>query len=117
MKESKVYLIQEPNSEKDLSSAAKQGKIVTIFSSHEKPAFNVPESLQRIYESLLSFDQKNDSICFAGGDPLLEFLVGIVVERLQFEQVTHLVWNRERDSSGEKTGKGYYIPKIIHLVG
>lgn len=115
MKQATVYLIQEPNTEKDLSSAAAHGRIVPIFSAYDKPSLNINASLQKMYEVLSDYDQEQDAICFAGGDPLLEFLAGIVIERLQFDKVNHLVWNRERGSNGERTGRGFYLPKMILL--
>lgn len=111
-----VYLIQEPTTEKDLSSAAQYGKIVPILASSDKPSQSPEKSLETLWNSLQNYRPAIDYICFAGGDPLAEFLAGIVLERLAFENITRLVWNRIRDSSGVRSGTGFYMPKIIKLV-
>jgi len=110
-----VYLLQEPTSDKDLSSAAKQGRIVPIISNTEKPSQNIAATIDKLAGSLKHYDPACDSICFAGGDPIVQFLAGVVLERLGFDEVTHLVWNRER-IDGQKTGSGFYMPKRVSLV-
>lgn len=111
----KVYLLQEPTSEKDLSSAAKYGAIFPIIDSKEKVAMNIESVFNLIYDALENYDPDADFICFAGGDPLLEFMAGIIISRLGFTEVTHLVWNRERNGGGYHSGQGYYMPKTIKL--
>ena len=112
-----VYLLQLPTTEKDLSSAAKYGKIVPIFDSGDKPLLNATKSFDILYNALESFDQDKDYLCAAGGDPLLEFFAGVVMVNLHITSVMHLVWNRVRDGDGIRNGTGYYIPKKIILKG
>lgn len=115
MKDSTVYLLQEPTSEKDLSSAAKYGRISPIIYAHEKPMQSIQQTMNRIYNCLEQFDPENDYICFAGGDPIIPFLAGVAMERIGFESVKYLVWNRDRGLDGSKTGTGFYIPKSIPI--
>lgn len=110
-----VYLLQEPTSEKDLSSAEKYGRLKPIIGAEDKPSLNPLQTLNKIYDALYNYDSEQDSLCFAGGDPLVEFLAGIAIERLGIEEVTHLVWNREKDGNGKRTGKGFYVPKKINI--
>lgn len=110
-----VYLLQEPTSDKDLSSAAKQGRIVPIIRNGDRPSQNVAATIDRLAAALKYYDPESDSICFAGGDPIVQFLAGVVLERLGYEEVTHLIWNRER-VDGQKTGSGFYMPKRISLI-
>lgn len=110
-----VYLLQEPTSDKDLSSAAKQGRIVSIMTSSDKPSQNVEATIDKLASYLKYYDPMCDSICFAGGDPIVQFLAGVVLERLGYDEVVHLIWNRER-IDGQKTGSGFYMPKRISLL-
>lgn len=110
-----VYLLQEPTSDKDLSSAAKQGRIVPIMGSNERPSQNIAATIDKLASALKHYDSSCDSICFAGGDPIVQFLAGVVLERLGYDEVTHLIWNREC-IGGQKTGSGFYMPKRISLV-
>lgn len=110
-----VYLLQEPTSDKDLSSAAKQGRIVPIISNTEKPSQNIAATIDKLASSLKHYDPGCDALCFAGGDPIVQFLAGVVLERLGFDEVTFLLWNRER-IDGQKTGSGFYMPKKISLI-
>lgn len=110
-----VYLLQEPTSDKDLSSAAKYGRIVPILEQGDKPSKNTVYAIEKLAESLKYYDQSCDAICFAGGDPIVQFLAGVVLERLGFDEITYLVWNRER-IDGQRTGSGFYLPKRIGLV-
>lgn len=110
-----VYLLQEPTSDKDLSSAAKQGRIHPIISNTEKPSQNIAATIDKLAAALKFYDPSCDSICFAGGDPIVQFLAGVVLERLGYDEVTHLIWNRER-VDGQKTGSGFYMPKKVSLI-
>jgi hypothetical protein len=114
-KSSTVYLLQEPTSDKDLSSAARQGRIVPIMSSNDRPSQNVGATIDKLASHLKYYDPTTDAICFAGGDPIIQFLAGVVLERLGFDEVVFLAWNRER-IDGQKTGAGFYMPKRISLV-
>lgn len=111
-----VYLLQEPTSDKDLSSALVYGRIYPIIGSNEQPAKDIPRTMNKLAVALRNYDPSCDSICFAGGDPMVELLAGIVLERLGFEEVIHLVWNRERADNGIRTGHGCYMPKRINLL-
>lgn len=111
-----VFLIQEPNTDKDLSSAKQFGKIRPIISAEEKPAQNITGVMNKLYAALEDYNYQTDVICFAGGDPLLEFLTGVAVASLALPEITHLIWNRERSPDGSRSGSGFYIPKKIRLI-
>lgn len=115
MSESTVYLLQEPTSEKDLSSAATYGRLFPIIGAHEKPSQNIQQTINKLYACLETFNSEKDYLCFAGGDPIIPFLAGVVMERIGFETVTHLIWNRERSNDGARTGSGFYMPKTIPI--
>jgi len=110
-----VYIPQEATSEKDLSSAAKYGKIHSIIGVYDRPADNTISALSRLYESLADFDPKQDYICLAGGDPIVGLLTGVVLERLGIESFKQLYWTRERDEDGQRTGQGTYLPRTVSI--
>ncbi len=110
-----VYLLQEPTTQRDLSSAEKYGKIVSIIGSNEKPSINIPSALSKITNAMTKYRPEFDVIVFAGSDPIVEFLLGVVAERLQLKELTKLIWNRSRDPEGRLNGGGFYVPKKIQL--
>lgn len=110
-----VYILQEPTSDKDLSSAAKQGRLVPLLSSNDRPSQNIAATVDKLAAALKYYDPSQDSLCFAGGDPIVLLLTGVVLERFGFNEVTYLLWNRER-VDGQKTGNGFYMPKKISLI-
>lgn len=110
-----VYIIQEPTSEKDLSSAAQYGALKPILSSEENPLKNIMASMNKIYNALYDYDSEQDHICFPGGDPVALLLTGAVAERLGIEELSYLVWNRERDNTGNRKSTGFYVPKKIKI--
>lgn len=115
MTDSKVYLLQEPTSEKDFSSAIKYGALLPVLGAYDNPSHNVLFCMNKMYDALQNFDEQQDYICIAGGDPLCGFLAGVVMERLGFENVNHLIWNRERDEDGNRKKTGFYVPKCIPI--
>ena len=112
---STVFLLQEPTSDKDLSSAAKYGRLEPIIASHDKPSQEIQKTMNKLYFALERFNPATDYICIAGGDPIVPFLAGVAMERIGFESVKHLVWNRERAPEGGKTGAGFYVPRSIPI--
>lgn len=110
-----VYLIQEPTSDKDLSSAAKYGKIVPLIGSDERPSTNIQFTINKLISILQNFNAEEDYICFAGGDPVIPMLIGVVMERLNFDEFNYLVWNRSRNIDGCRTGAGFYVPKKMTI--
>lgn len=115
MQDSIVYVLQEPTSEKDFSSAVKYGKIVPIIGQHDKPSWNVNLALQKLSNALKNYNPETDYICFPGGDPLVQLLAGIMLERHNVKEVNYLQWNRKRDVTG-RTTEGFYVPKKIQIA-
>lgn len=109
-----VYLLQEPTPDKDLTSAANLGKIQVILTTGDNPGFNIFATLEKLTKVLCNYRPRIDFICFAGGDPIVQFCTGIVIEKLAYEEVTYLIWNREK-KNGVRTGTGFYFPKPIRL--
>lgn len=115
MKESTVYLLQDPSTEKDLSSAAKYGKIEIMVGAQDKPSVNVAAAMATIRQAINSYDSESDYLCHAGGDPLVLLLTGIELERKGISEITYLIWNRSRDKDGNRSGAGFYLPKKIQI--
>ena len=110
-----VYIRQEPTSEKDLTSAAQYGALKPILASDDNPAKNAMFSMNKIYNALYDYNSEEDHLCFPGGDPVALLLTGAVLERLGIEEVSYLVWNRERDNAGMRKSTGFYMPKKIKI--
>lgn len=110
-----VYLLQEPTTARDLSSAVKYGKVVQILSAKDKPYQDPEGCMRKLQTTLRNFNPYNDYLCYAGSDPLVQFLTGIIMERMEIGEVKQLLWNRERDEKGATTGRGYYLPKTITI--
>lgn len=109
-----VFLLQEPTSQRDLSSAEKYGRIQIVIGAEDKPSINISKALNKMQLAMKTYSPEHDVICFAGGDPIVQFLLGIVAERLNIPELTQLIWNRET-RGGERTGNGFYVPKKIQL--
>lgn len=110
-----VYILQEPTSEKDLTSAAQYGALKPILSSEDNPSKNVMFSMNKLYNALCNYNPEEDYICCPGGDPIVPLLAGATIERIGLEEVNYLVWNRDRDPSGVRKGTGFYVPKKIQI--
>lgn len=115
MKEPTVYLLQDPAVEKDLSSAAKYGRIAVVLGAQDKPSVNVANAMALIRSNIEHYDSENDYLCYAGGDPLVLLLTGIELERRGISEITYLIWNRSRDKDGNRNGAGFYLPKKIRI--
>lgn len=111
-----VYLLQEPTRDRDLSSAAQYGKIIPVISNQERPSENPIKALNKIASLLSEYNASKDYLCFAGGDPLVMFLSGVALFAMGFEDVTFLIWERERSESGQRSSKGFYIPKNFSII-
>jgi hypothetical protein len=108
-----VFLLQEPTTSRDLSSAEKYGKIIPIIGAEEKPSINIAAALNKMLRAMSTYSPENDFVCFAGSDPIVQFLLGIAAERLQISEITHLIWQKDRSATDRTSG--YYLPKKVQL--
>lgn len=113
---SNVYLIQEPREDRDLSSAQRYGTITSVFSLNDRPSMTPGPCLQKARRVLAHF-HPDDYLVWAGGDFVAGILIGIALKEQNFQSVKMLRWDRERDTSGGRTGGGYYIPFEIQMKG
>jgi hypothetical protein len=117
MSESRVFVVQEPPPmrrggamvHKDLSSAQRYGRLVTILSSQDQPSLTPGPMLHKLSKALRDFDPSLDFVCFAGGDPMSLALALVALKDLNLRDVQVLRWDRERDTSGERMNGGYYV--------
>lgn len=105
----RVFLIQEPGTGRDITTATQYGTIVQIFAAEESPGLRSESGLRRLAEALQSYDPAHDHICYAGGDWATMYLTGAVMQELGFETVSYLRWERGR---GDQPGT--YRPVTIN---
>lgn len=118
-----VFLVQEPRSlhrngtvvPRDLSSAQRYGKIIPVLSQGEQPSLTPGPCLHKMLRELREFDTENDFLCYAGGDPMSLGLALLALRENGRKEVSVLRWDRERDTSGNKTQGGYYVPIRVPL--
>jgi hypothetical protein len=109
-----VYLIAQPTVKRggqlpDLTPLAEFGEVKVLINSGEYPALH-PERCRGLIEKRLStFDPERDFIAWAGGDTLAAVFTGIVLERMGFNTIKWLKFQRGWDNDGERDpGKSYY---------
>ena len=111
---SKVYIIQDPGSGRDFSSAVDYGSLVFLLDSSDRPSYILPPTVQKLNQFLKDF-QAEDFIVWAGGDPLSPILVGHVLSSLGHSEFRYLRWERVR-KNGYRTGQGFYVPVTVALA-
>ncbi len=111
-----VYLIQEPTttSPRDLSSANRYGKIISVLAIGDRPSMLPGPTLHKLRKGLRDF-KPDDYLVWAGGDPLAMMLAGVVMTELGYREFKFLRWDRERGTDRSRTGGGFYIPTAINL--
>lgn len=117
MREPVVYLIQEPTTDRiprDLSSANRYGKIVSVLSAEHKPSLLPGPSLHEMRRVMKNF-HPDDYILWIGGDPMGPLLAGYVMNELGYRSCKFLRWERERDLDGRRTGTGFYMPGTVQF--
>ena len=108
-----VYVIQEPSSSRDFSSALKYGRLEFILSPHEKVGMLPARSLSFLRTKLKNF-KNDDYVVWAGGDPFAPILAGLVLGEMAFKEINYLRWERDKTKEGVRGTTGYYIPgKLI----
>ena len=105
-----VFVIQEPRSERDLSSAADYGPIHFLLDSGDNPSSLPGPCLHKMVKALTDFDPEEDYITCAGGDPAGMTLLGFALATLPGKWVNYLRWDRVRKLDGSRSGQGVYIP-------
>jgi hypothetical protein len=112
----KVFVIQPPYRDKDLSSAHRYGTIHFIFDDARfQPSVRPGIARWQIDKALVNFDPTEDYLLFLGGDWVGSMMVG---QSLQFkfpgQGIKILRWERERTSEGDRRpGAGFYVPSVI----
>lgn len=114
MSEPTVFFVQEPGSDRDFSSANRYGKVEFLLSSRDRPGLSPGPTLFKLRQGLRKM-RPGDYLAWAGGDPLGPTLVGLVLAEMGFRSFNMLRWERERDTEGRRTNRGYYVPVTIDL--
>jgi hypothetical protein len=109
----KVYIIQDPGKERDLSSAQRYGVLEYILTPNDKPSFLPGPCLYKLRKAFTNLTTE-DYIVSLGGDPLGNVLAGIALGESTLPVINILRWERERDFNGERTGGGFYVPLHIN---
>jgi len=107
--------MQQAPSGRDITSAHKYGRIINLFGSEETPSDRPLEAQRYLLRKLDDFHPDHDYLCYAGGDPVLPMLVGMVLAELGFTHVRFLKWNRIRDAMGQRFS-GAYQPITIPII-
>ncbi len=109
----KVYIVQEPPHERDLSSAESYGQLVTVLTTYDRPSITPGPCLYKLRSELSKFT-KEDYLVWTGGDPMGALLAGIVIAELPFNEIKLLRWDRKKDLNGVRTEVGFYVPVVLN---
>lgn len=115
---SKVLVIQQSYSEKDLSSAARYGTIEFIFPDYRfQPSQRPGMAVTPIEKAIMDFNPDEDYLLSLGGDWVGVMMVGMAMNRHHpGREIRILRWERERDTTGERIpGSGFYVPSTIRF--
>jgi hypothetical protein len=115
--EGTVYLVQEPPPirtsggliTKDLSSAHRYGKLLTILTAQDQASLTPGPILNKLTRELHEFNPRTDFICFAGGDPMSLALALLALRNMNYSEVQTLRWDRARSIDGRREPGGYYV--------
>jgi hypothetical protein len=116
-----VYLIMQPTVSEsgpppDLTPLYAHGRVRVLVESGVYPAFKPKATLQIIESRLADFDPRTDFIAWAGGDPLAAVMVGVVLERMELDNVKWLRYDRGPRVAGKRDrSKAQYIPTHVPL--
>lgn len=126
MNDAVCYCIQEPSPHRDvatgvmvprdLSSAARYGRLEFLFNQEEKPSLTPGPAYFKLHKKLREFRPEKDYIFHAGGDTLACGLVFAALADLGAERISWLRWERERGLDGERIkGAGFYVPVSVKI--
>lgn len=102
---------------KDISSAAKYGKIVYLLEEKDYPSILPGPTLHKIFRGLRDFNPATDYIFHPGGDFFGLLLLGSVLTYLGHGYFNFLRWERHRDpKTGERLLTGLYVPQRVPLA-
>jgi len=110
----KIYVIQEATAYRDYSSALKYGTLVFLLESKFRSSRDPQKALVELREKLKPF-RPTDFILWSAGDYLSPILTGIVLAEKKIRYFNWLKWERTKDSSGQMSGEGYYVPVRVLL--
>ncbi len=116
-----VYVVQEPKPGPkgfiyDISPALHLGSLQFVFQANEQPGLAGAPALMHARSVLKDFSDV-DYILWAGGDPCALAIVAAVAAEVNGGKFNFLRWERERDESNAKTGRGFYLPVRLNLRG
>jgi len=115
MTDAVVWMTHETAEDRDLSSAAKYGRVEFLCYNNDKPGLHPGPTVQRMYERLAGEYRDGDYICAPGGDYIAAVMLGACLATLGHKEIRMLRYQRERDETGRKTGSGFYIPTKFTL--
>lgn len=116
MSDSTVYMVQEPAAGRDLSSAQRYGKLVSLLSLREQASLTPGPSLFKLQKLLRDFNPDKDYVCFPGGDPMALALTMLTLRDMNFREIQYLRWERERSIDGERfNNRGFYLNVSVPL--
>lgn len=117
----RVFLLQNPRKDFDLSSAEKFGTVVPVLGERDSPSLALAPALIKVRQALRDYNPEEDYLLAAGGDPLAIFLAGMIMTDeglLSKGFVTWLRWDRNRDFDGRRDPtRGQYVPVRFNLNG
>lgn len=103
------------SADRDLSSANRYGTVHFIMEANPPPSLAPGQAIQQTRKALRDFDETQDYIAWAGGDPVATFIVGAVLAEKGVRAVKWLKYDRERSPDGTRTGAGFYTPVTIRF--
>ena len=113
---SKVLILQPSLRPKDLSSAARYGRIEFVFADPGfQPSLEPGVATQEIDAAIENFRPEEDYVLFLGGDPIGAILLGFrLATRFPGTNIRAMRWERERSPSGQRSSdSGFYVPALI----
>lgn len=103
------------SADRDLSSANRYGTVHFIMEAHPAPSMAPGQAIQQARKVLRDFNETEDYIAWAGGDPIATFIVGAILAECGVKSVKWLKYDRERSPDGTRTGAGFYTPITVRL--
>lgn len=111
----RVFLVQQPQKNIDLSSASNYGTIFPVYAYNDSPSLLPGPALKKAKEALAEMED-GDYLVATGGDKLGIILVTVAMLE---KGITHFNWLKydrvRKQDGGREYYHGYYVPVEIKL--
>jgi hypothetical protein len=109
-----VFVVQQNDASRDLSSADDFGTIRYILPAGFQPSLEPQRAMEFMRRELETF-RPGDFITSTGGDLAGVFIAGLIVPEFHEGSVNWLRWERKRANDGRRMNNvGFYVPSAIN---